>query len=214
MYNDDEIDKAKAKMQEIAIECIQLLEQQRPIEAATCYLGLMEEVLHKYGIPPAQIQYAAMAPRHEKPGHYSKINVVPSVDLSAIVNDVPMPQQNAAVEFAALSFERVDKCIQVWAIMSDEDGGLSLDERHEIGDAFRLALGAVSLVRQYGYHFNPLTRGPKPCELPDLDALLIETDETGTALAMTVNPALRSLMKFVMDKEAYEEFDPDNDDLA
>ena len=177
----------------------------------------MEQVLHGYGIPPAQIQYAAMAPRGEKPGHYSKINVIPSVDLSAIVNDVPMPQQNAAVEFAARSFDRVDKCIQVWAIMPGEDGELDVDERHEIGDAFRLALGAVSLVRQFGYHFNPLTRGPKPLPdylLLDMDILLSSHDLTGTALAMTLNPALRSLMKFVMDKEAYEEFDADGDDLA
>ena len=210
MLDDDEINEAKAKMQEVAVECIQLLQSRRPIEAATCYLGLMEDVLHGYGIPPAQIQYAAMAPRGEKPGSYSTINVIPSVDLSAIVNDVPVHQQEAAVEFAARSFERINQCIQAWAIY-DEDCGLDIDEKHEIGDAFRLALGAVSLIRQYGYHFNPLTRGPKPCELVDLDDLLIENDVSGTALAMTANPSLRSLMEFVMAPDAYES---EEDDLA
>ena len=91
--HDDELNKAKEKMKQVAVECIALLQERRPIEAATCYLGLVEQVMYDFGVPPAQIQYAAMSPKIDKDGSYKEINVVPSVDLSAIVNDVSSGQQ-------------------------------------------------------------------------------------------------------------------------
>lgn len=203
--HDDELNKAKEKMKQVAVECIALLQERRPIEAATCYLGLVEQVMYDFGVPPAQIQYAAMSPKIDKDGSYKEINVVPSVDLSAIVNDVSSGQQEAALSFARKSFDRVDKCVSLWAMLPDAGDDLDEETKLQIGDAFKLAIGAVSLVRQFGYHFNPRTRGPKPCELADLDQLLIECDKTGAAAAMCDNPALRSLMDFVMCDDAYDE---------
>jgi len=209
MNEEENIEDAKEKMKALTLECIELLDSRRPVEAATCYLGLVEQIMDSFGVPPAQIQYAAMAPKHEMDGAYSRITIVPSVDLSAIVNGIPEKQQDAAIRFAQKSFDRLDKCVELWAVLPDAVSGdemeLDSETRHQLGDAFRFAIGAVSLVRQYGYHFNPRSRGPKPCELPDLDRLLTEVDDTGTALALSRNKALRSLMDFVMDEDAFEE---------
>lgn len=201
-------DDATKKCREVTAECLELLSNRRPIEAATNYLGRVEEIMSDLGVPPAQIQYAAVAKSIDVEA-YAKISVVASVDFSAVCNGVPEEHQEAAIRFASSAFQKLDACMDLWAAfptLSDELDDLDKKERFEICDAFRLAIGAVSLVRQFGYHFNPELSGSVGGHslAPELDMekLLTEFDGTGTAEAMCRNPSFQALMEFVMSPDA------------
>lgn len=210
MHEEDKSLQAKSKIANMAAECLGLLGRRKPIEAAAAYLGLTEEIMNDLGVPPAQIQYAAVA-RSIDGEQYAKINIVPSVDLSVICNSIPTEHQEAAVDFAASTFGKLDACLDLWATLEDPDCGIDEEERFQICDAFRLALGAVSLIRQFGYHFNSDNMGPGgPLVVPaalDITSLLVEQDRTGTAAAMCSNPTIKALMEFVMSSDAYEDTD-------
>jgi len=201
-------DEATKKCREVTAECLDLLANRRPIEAATNYLGRVEEIMSDLGVPPAQIQYAAVAKSIDAEA-YAKISIVASVDFSAVCNGVAEDHQEAAIRFASSVFRKLDACMELWAefpTLSDDLEELDKQERFQICDAFRLAIGAVSLVRQFGYHFNPelsgMVGGHSLAPELDMEKLLTEFDGTGTAKAMCRNPSFQALMEFVMSPDA------------